>query len=204
MNIQTPELTYGYTEVQKLLGSLSDADNTRLLQIYRTSGCEQRAGLTAHDVLSEVVCKLLAMERTWPREVETMPYLVETGRSVISNEEKKRTREIATDPELLDRDEVNPHTSVTWVEATHPSPATQATQCQADLNIEEWVCMMKELFYGDDDATCFIKKRLSDFKKAAIIVACNFTDQTYRNVEKRIKDKVRKRFPQGFPWWEIM
>ena len=200
MDTQILELTY--IEVQALLNSLSEADIARLLQTYSVMGCEPRAGLAAHDVFSEVACKVLAMERAWPRDVDTLPYLVETGRSVISNEEKKYVREIATDLEVIDR-VVDPHAIEPWMEVVAPSPDIQAAQLQTGATLDEWVGKVQELFVGDEEAKCFITQRLAEMKKAAILHACKFTDQTYRNVEKRIKDKVRKRFPKGFPWWEI-
>lgn len=203
MDAQTLGLTYTYIEVQALLISLSESDITRLLQTYHVMGCEPRAGLAAHDVFSEVACKVLAMGRAWPREVDTLPYLVETGRSVISNEEKKHVREVAADPDVIDGVEVEPHAAAPWMGVVSPSPDNQTAQCQTDATLDEWTGKIQELFVGDEDATCFITKKLDEMKKAAILLACEFTEQVYRNVEKRIKDKVRKRFPQGFPWWEI-
>lgn len=203
MNTQTSGLTYTYIEVQMLLNSLSKADIARLLQIYRGMGCEQRSGLDAHDVFSEVACKVLAMERAWPREVDPLAYIVETGRSVISNEEKKYVREVATDPDELTRNEVDSRASKPRMEVVTPSPDIQAAQCQTDATLDDWIGKIQELFVGDKDATCFISQKLAEMKKAAILIVCKFTDQSYRNVEKRIKDKVRKRFPKGFPWWEI-
>jgi uncharacterized protein YeaO (DUF488 family) len=203
MDTQTTGLTYTYIEVQELLNSLSEADIARLLQIYRVMGCGPRAGLDAQDVFSEVACKVLAMERAWPREVDTLAYLVGTGRSVISNEEKKYVREVAADPDVIDGVEVEPHAAEPWMDVVAPSPDIQAAQCQTDATLYEWIEKIQELFVGDENAACFIAKKLEEMKKSAILLACGFTEQVYRNVEKRIKDKVRKRFPQGFPWWEI-
>lgn len=202
MDTQTPGLTYTYTEVQALLASIRKTDIARLHQIYRVMGCEARAGLDVNDVFSEVVCKVLAMERTWPREQDTLAYFVETGRSIISNGEKKHVREVATDPAVMDETAVDPHAAAPWRVVT-PALDIQLAQCQADATLDQWLGKIKELFIGDEDATCFITQKLAEMKKAAILIACKFTDQVYRNVEKRIKDKVRKGFPQGLPWWEI-
>lgn len=203
MDTQTAESNYTYIEVQTILNSLSEANIARLLQIYSVMGCEQRAGLASRDVFHDVTCKVLAMERAWPREVDPLAFLVETGRSVISNEEKKYVREVVTDPEEMDRDKIDPQTSEPWMEDAVPAPDVQVVLSQSNTKLDEWVKKVQELFADDEDATCFITKKLSELKKAAILLACKFTDQTYRNVEKRIKDKVRKRFPKGLPWWEI-
>ncbi|TNE75240.1 MAG: hypothetical protein EP334_10670 [Gammaproteobacteria bacterium] len=202
MDKQTKELTYTYLEVQALLSSLSEADIARLLQSYRIMGCESRAGLAAHDILSEVTCKVLASDRAWPREVDTLPYLIATGRSVISNEEKKHVREVSTNPSEIGEYEVDTQTAGLRMEVVAP-PEFQAAQCQADAILDEWVEKVRELFVSDKDAMCFITQKLAEMKKAAILLACQFSDQAYRSVEKRIKDKVRKRFPEGIPWWEI-
>jgi hypothetical protein len=203
MDTKTAGSTYTYIEVQELLNSLSKADITRLIQIYRNMGCEQRAGLTAHDVIYEVTCKVLAMERVWPKDVDVLPYLVETGRSVISNEMKKYGREVSIDSVVISGDDVDPNTEESCIEVNHPSPEVQAVKHQVNAKIEEWIMKIQELFVDDSDATCFISQKLAEIKKAAILLVCKFTDQSYRNVEKRIKDKVRKRFPNGLPWWEI-
>lgn len=203
MDTQTAGLTYTYIEVQTLLTSLSKADIARLIQSYRAMGCEPRAGLTAHDVISEVCCKVLAMERAWPREVDTLAYLVETGRSVIANEEKKYVREVATEPGDMEGVEVDQNAADPWMGIVAPSPDNQAVRSHSDATLDEWIGKIQELFAGDEEAICFIAKKLEEMKKAAILLACEFTDQIYRNVEKRLKDKVRKRFPKGLPWWEF-
>lgn len=201
MEAKTENLTY--TEVQELLRSLSESDRARLLQIYRTDGCEQRAGLSAHDVLAEVVCKVLAMERVWPRGIDTLPYLVTSGRSMISNAEKKYSREITTDPLEIDKGNVESHTTNHQLETVVHTPENTAEMCQSNEIIDKWIVKIRELFADDKDATCFITQKLAALKKATILNICKFTDKVYRNVEKRIKDKVRKKFPKGFPWWEI-
>jgi len=203
MNTQTPVLTYTYIEVQALLSLIREADIARLLQIYRVLGCEARAGLDANDVLSEVVCKVLAMERAWPKDQNALAYLVETGRSIISNAEKKHVREVATDPVLMEEAEVDPHADDLWMQVVTPPSDIQLAQHQTYVTLDQWIDKIKKLFVGDEDATCFLTQKLAETKKAAILIACKFTDQIYRNVEKRIKDKVRNRFPQGLPWWEI-
>lgn len=203
MDRLTEELTYTYTEVQKNLCLLSEADTARIIQSYRVMGCESRTGMSAHDVLSEVVCKLLTMERLWPVEVASVPYFVETGRSIISNEEKKYSREVATDFDVTEGKENNPHTSGPWLDTSVPSAEARLVEQQKGASLQQWIGNISDLFLDDQDAMCFISQKLAEVKKSAILLICNLTDQAYRNVEKRIKDKVRKKFPHGFPWWEL-
>lgn len=194
---------YTYIEVQELLGSLTKADIARLIQVYRISGCDARAGMSAEDVLAEVAQGVLAMDRAWPRSVETLPYLLETGHSVISNEEKKYARVKSTDPAEIESGVVTSLGPKSVQEGTKQSPETQIAHSQKHATLHEWIAKIRQLFADDKDATCFISHKLAELTKAAILVACKFSDQGYRTVEKRIKDKVRKKFPRGLPWWEI-
>ncbi len=59
------------------------------------------------------------MERAWPQEVGTLAYLVETGRSVIANEEKKYVREVATEPGDMEGVEVDQNTADHWMGGCH-------------------------------------------------------------------------------------
>ncbi|EGG98312.1 hypothetical protein imdm_177 [gamma proteobacterium IMCC2047] len=125
-----------------------------------------------------------------------------SGRSFISNEEEKRSKLIFTpsiDELSVDDDE---STSITG-KLSHSCAETQIGQVQSNSVIAEWVNRVQQLFEGDDDASCFIREKLAEHKKSKIKILCEFTDQVYRNVEKRIKDKVKKRFPNGLPWWEV-
>jgi hypothetical protein len=80
---------------------------------------------------------------------------------------------------------------------------SQLEQSGSSNCLLEWITKIQNLFEQDKDASCFINQKLAEQKKKKILILCEFTEQVYRNVEKRIKDKARKRFPNGFPWWEI-
>lgn len=196
---------YSEIEIQDLLANLSESDIARLLQIYRTLGCAARAGLSEHDVLSTVVVKTFELERQWPRDVKAISFLIETGRSVISNEEERHSKLVvtATVDELFDvNDDTLKPTSAT-AKFSHPSAESHIEHSQSDNIIATWIQKIQQLFKDDVEADCFIREKLNEQKKSQILVLCEFTDQVYRNVEKRVKDKVKKRFPNGLPWWEI-
>ena len=189
---------YSEIEVEDLLYNLKEADIARVLQVYRTLGCSARAGLSEHDILNHVVVKALSLERRWPRDVNVISYLIETGKSIVSNEEEKYTKLKITptvDEEIL-------KTTSATATLHHPSAETHVENIQSDNLIATWISKIQQLFENDPDAECFINQKLNDQKKSRILVLCNFTDQVYRSVEKRVKDKVRKRFPNGLPLWE--
>lgn len=196
---------YSEIEVQDFLSNLGDADIARLLQIFRARGCSARAGLSNHDVLNHAINQILSHERTWPRDVSTISYLANSGRSIISNEESKRSKLIVmpTIDELseVDAELLKPENATNKL--AHSAAEIHIEQAQSNNIITEWINKIHQLFEEDQDAICFIKEKLAEQKKSKILVLCEFTDQVYRNVEKRIKDKVRKRFPNGLPWWEI-
>lgn len=194
---------YTYAEVQKLLGTLTTADIARLLQAYSISGCDARAGMSPNDVLAEVARAVLAMDRAWPRHTETIPYLLMTGKSVISNEEKKYSRTESADSSRIETGDIALQIPEHSADHSIRSPEIQVAKAQKKSTMNEWIEKILQLFNNDEDAKCFLTQKLAELKKAAILAACNFTEQRYRAIEKRIKDKVRKRFPKGLPWWEI-
>ncbi len=199
------ENRYSDIEVQDLLNSLGDAAIARLLQIFSAQGCLVRTGLSNHDVLNQTISQALSQERPWPRDLSTVIYLANSGRSIISNEESKRSKLIITPviDELSNVDDELLKPTSSTNKLVNPTAETHIEHAQSDGLITEWTNKIHQLFEDDQDAICFIKEKLAEQKKSKILILCAFTDQVYRNVEKRIKDKVRKRFPNGFPWWEI-
>lgn len=196
---------YSEIEVQDLLDSLAEPDIVRLLQIYRTLGCIARTGLSDRDVLGQVIVKALSLDRRWPRNVKTISFFIETGKSVISNEEEKYSKLNVTptaDELLVVKDDSLIPTSAT-AQLSHAPAETGIEHCQSENLIATWIQKIQQLFENDTEADCFIKQKLEQQKKSRILILCEFTDQVYRNAEKRVKDKVRKQFPNGLPWWEV-
>lgn len=196
---------YSEIEVQDLLDNLAAPDIARALQVYRTLGCCARTGLSEFDVLGQVVIKALSLERRWPRSVKAISFLIETGKSVISNEEEKHSKLIVTptvDELLTVNDDSLMPTSAT-AKLSHVPAESGIEHFQSENFITTWVRKIQQLFEDDPEADCFIKQKLNEQKKSRILILCEFTDQVYRNVEKRVKDKVKKRFPNGLPWWEM-
>lgn len=196
---------YAEMEVQEQLECIKDVDFARLLQIYRILGCEARAGLSGHDVLARVVEQALSLERSWPRGLPSLSYLTQSGRSIISNAEEKHSKLVitATIDDLSSGDDEASKPSSATAKLADPAPEIHIEATQSKAIIAEWICKIQQLFEEDSDASCFIKQKLASQKKSKILILCEFTEQAYRNVEKRIKDKVRKRFPNGLPWWEV-
>ncbi len=196
---------YSEIEVRDLVENLAESDTARLLQIYRTSGCTDKSGLSNQDVLNEVVVKALSLERRWPKDVKNLAFFIETGKSIISNEQEKYSKRFATttidELSIVDDDSLKP-TNAT-AKLSHAPAETHIEHSQSDDVITIWTQKIQQLFKDDTEADCFIKQKRNEQKKSNILVLCKFTDQVYRNVEKRIKNKVRKKFPNGFPWWEI-
>ena len=193
---------YSEIEVHDLLGCLGDADIVRLLQVFQTLGCAARTGLSNQDVLGHVVGQALALERPWPRNVNAAAYLIQSGKSLISNEETKRAKLLTTS--TFDEVALGEDVSRAVADLSHAAPEAHIELSQSSDIVMGWIAQIQQLFEEDDDASCFIKQKLDAQKKAKILILCVLTDQVYRNVEKRIKDKVKKRFPNGLPWWEIL
>lgn len=199
------EAHYSVIEVQDLLDNLAESDIVRLLQVYRTLGCTARTGLSKHDVFGQVVMKTLSLERRWPRDVKTISFFIETGKSVISNEEEKHSKLIDTPTidDFLGTDDDSLMATSATAKLSHAPAESVIEHGQTVTLIDTWIQKIKQLFEDDPKADCFITQKLNEQKKSKILILCEFTDQIYRNVEKRVKDKVRKRFPNGLPWWEV-
>lgn len=190
-------------EVQDQLAELTELEIARICQIYRQDGCERRAGMSTLDVINEVISKVLACERRWPVGERMVPFLVMTGRSIISNEEEKRSPMAYVDrmEDVIDGDRempLAPLMKLSSAPAEHPIEEMESANI-----ISNWITKIHDIFKTDEDAICYLKSHLSREVKSKILILCGFTDQMYRNVEKRIKDKMRKRYPEGIQWWEI-
>lgn len=190
-------------EVQDKLAELTGLEIAKVCQIYRQDGCEGRAGMSDSDVINEVITKVLACERRWPVGEQMVPFLVMTGRSIISNEEEKRSPMAYTDSmeNVINGDSEVPIAPLMKLSS---APAEQPIEEMESIKIlSNWIIKINEIFETDEDAMCYLENHLAKVVKSKILTLCNFTDQVYRNVEKRIKDKMRKRFPEGIKWWEI-
>ncbi len=196
---------YNEIEIQDLIDNLEDADVARSLQVYRTLGCAARSGLSEQDVFGQVVVKALSLERRWPRNLKAISFFVETGKSIISNEEEKHSKltVTATIDELIAVDDESLKPTSATARFSHEPAEVRIEHSQSENIITTWFQKIQQLFEDDAQANCFIKQKIQEHKKSRILLLCDFTDQVYRNVEKRIKGKVRKRFPSGLPWWEI-
>lgn len=105
--------------------------------------------------------------------------------------------------ELLTVDDDPLMPTIATAKLSYPPAEMGIEHGQSENVITTWIQEIQELFEDDHEADCFIKQKLNRQKKSRILILCEFADQVYRNVEKRVKDKVKKRFPSGFPWWEI-
>lgn len=196
---------YNEIEVQDLIDNLKNADVARSLQVYRTLGCAARSGLSEHDIFAHVVVEALSLKRRWPRDLKAISFFIKTGKSIISNEEEKYSRLSIMDSvdELSTTDDEMLKPTSATAKFSHASAEANIEHAQSKNIISIWIQKIQQLFEDDPQADCFITQKLNEQKKSRILTLCEFTDQVYRNVEKRVKDKVRKRFPNGLPWWEV-
>ena len=69
-------------EIENLIGRLTVADRTRLIRIAQKY--EGRIKYEPEDLVNEALCRVLDERRSWPRRVETMPFLVGVIKSIAS------------------------------------------------------------------------------------------------------------------------
>ena len=195
---------YTKIEVEELLEKLNKADISRLLQIFNAQGALARTGLSAEDVLQNAISQVLAVDRPWPNGITTVAYFAASGRSFISNESDKRKKMARNTLDELEISTDQNHELRNAASKTYqPSLDHEIDKNHSSNLVNEWIEKIYQLFADDKEASCYLKQKLAEKKKAIILTICEFTDKIYRNVEKRIKDKARKRFPKGIPWWEI-
>jgi len=198
---------YTDIEVQDLIKNLGQADYARLLQIFTKFGCENRAKMKNHDVLHTAIMKTVNNDRKWPKNVKPITFLANVGRSIVSNEEEKYSNETLPSDfnDLVEAPDYSIESVHSHIPAKHSHQSVQSDidSHQNSDEITTWINRIFELFEDDGDATCFLKNRLAELKKLQIMAQCALTEKIYQNTLKRIKDKARKKFPNGVPWWEI-
>ncbi|RDL44149.1 hypothetical protein DN730_10980 [Marinomonas piezotolerans] len=221
---------YSVVEIEDMLSNLAQdkASLARIYRYYEGLGCEPRTGLTPEDIMVEVWLDTLSEVRIWKRGIETLKHFKEVGRSVISNAADKQdqlehiesedqlygengvlsiaTAKLSISHQGVSKQEsskrVVKHTAT--VKSSAPSPENLLVEHQKGMNLKEWTSKVLDLFRSDSDVMCYLKQFLNDNTiKPAIMDACSFSESVYNNVRKRIKDKVRKRLPNGINWWEI-
>lgn len=182
---------YSEIEVEELICGLTNAQIAKVHHVYRNKGCNRRAGITEFDVFQNAVMQALSGTRAWKKGLSAEAYLIESGRSFISNESEKYARNVYESQ--FDNMQIDAFTP----------EADDGFDYTDESLIQEWIEKIIALFPDDKDALCFLEKKLAQIKKARTLLLCEFTDQVYRNVEKRIKDKARKRFPSGVSFNEV-
>jgi hypothetical protein len=79
-------------EIDSLISRLTVADTTRLMRIAKKYG--GRIKYEPEDLVHEALCRVLDERRSWPRRVETMPFLVEVIKSIASEWKQDLLEEI--------------------------------------------------------------------------------------------------------------
>ena len=69
-------------EIESLISRLTVADRTRLIRIAQKY--KGRIKYEPEDLVNEALCRVLEERRSWPRRVETMPFLVGVIKSIAS------------------------------------------------------------------------------------------------------------------------
>ena len=194
---------YSAMEIEDLLSTLKEVVIVRVCRTYTLSGCEALSGFSAKDIFGMVTVETLNGTRNWPRSVGLETYYRQQGRSIIDRERKKYQRHslVQSHDELPLGDDMP---SSALAKFSHAPAESGIEQQQANNLVKTWTTKVLELFSDDSDALCYLNQLIEDnTKKSAIQKICQLSEALYNNVRKRIKDKVKKRFPNGIAWWEI-
>jgi len=153
-----------YTEIEILekINGLSQIEVIKIHKVYRTFGCEKRTGLTEQDVFQHVILKALeSVGRPWPIGVSAVAFIIQTGKSHISNESERRLK-LHYIPEVDDilTDENNIINLTVPILIPYSDSSLQNSEELDFFNM--WM----------RNAQCFLEKKLDNQKKSAILKNC--------------------------------
>lgn len=198
-NMTPSEDHYSQVKIEEIIENITDADISRLISLFKNMGCENRIGWDELELLSQVIQHVLDGNRTWPKYVNTITFLKNTGRSLIDNEKKKR--------KILDNSvEIDEfHESSSPNNSTEILAINSSAQPDQTIELEENDSTNKllyekivSLFKDNKSILCILKQKLEGVKKVMIIEICSITEDTYTSSMNKIKYQLKKLYPSGY------
>ena len=178
-------------EIIGAFNALSPDDKLKLaaVEAIRRRGTGYREAELVH----EAVLRALAGARNCPREVPFVAFMAETMRSVASHDRAKRTREKPlADIEALGAE---PDRGAANQSVTAPSPE----DILMDKQGAEAVQAISRCFDDDEEAQLVLMGWQDDLRGAALREATGLDQGQLDYAIRRIRTKMRKAYPQGWP-----
>lgn len=172
-------------EVEHALATMSSADRARL----RHSAQLRSLGLTGvdwEDLISEATTRALSGVRRWPRDVPFIAFMIQTIRSIASEEWQQRlflAEDLDSDP-----------SSGTDTQSSHvvPDLATDMVTPERVAQAHSALGEIESIFSGDDEALSIIRGLALGHTPEETQKEANLSSVSYASAQRRIRRVLAK------------
>lgn len=173
-------------DIRTAISSLSDADHTRLIAYASAFALASR--LEAQEIYSAAIVAALDETRGWPPDVELVPFLKMSMRSIASNENKK-SRRAPLFPLGGDCDGLGDLVETSASVGDEGPTAIEIAAVEA-LDSKRLVDKVFALFDDDIEVQMVLMARLEDKEAADIKNEMQLNDTRYASIIKKIKRRL--------------
>lgn len=177
--------------VAAALAALSDADLLRLKRFAELRSLRLPL-LTWSDLLNEAIARALDGSRLWPPDVDFMVFMLQSIRSLAS----EQWRRIQRTPVTREAD-LPPADPASTERASLDEVGRNELNPQREVLAEQALCDVMTLFRADKQATAILEG-LADGDAPADIQRCAaMTPIQYASAQRRIRRALARAFPDG-------
>lgn len=170
------------SEVRDALSSLTTADLLRLrgLAKFRAFGL---ATVTADDLVSEAIARILSGTRTWPRHVSLVPFVANVVRSIASEHRDRQNKEpLVLETDLLAADECEHRTVENEICSGPRTPHPESA-----LYAEQQLHAIEGMFSDDEQSLAVILGRAEGLSPTETQKEFNMTKTEYESALKKVR-----------------
>ncbi|NBW10547.1 MAG: hypothetical protein EBR82_21230 [Caulobacteraceae bacterium] len=173
-------------DIRSAIDALTEADHARLALYAGAFAVGSR--LDAHDIYNSSIMAALDGTRVWPPDLDLVPFLKMSMRSIASNEKKKGARSqlfpVGGDEEGLG--------DLTETSASISDEGAGAIECGLvdALDSKRLLEEVFALFEDDLDAQMVIMARLEDKDAPEIKLELDMNDTRYASINRKIKRRL--------------
>ena len=169
-------------ECAEALEELSDADLRRLDELARLRAAGL-ASVEGRDLLHEAIVRMLTGKRRWPCEVPLPAFLLETMRSIASDQRRRQeSRVVAAESEI--------HSDAETGDGVIASAADVSMAPEARTSAAEMLRRIDALFEGDADALAVLAGKANGFSPGEIQKEHAMDETRYATTLRRIRRGV--------------
>ena len=184
MTIQNPKPCRSADEFSDRLADMTPAEAQALKKIARAYVGEQ----DAEELRQEAYARVFGGERSWPTDVELVPFLAGVMRSIATDERRKEARRqhLHVVPKQGDQLELENIAS------------SQSSQLDVAVAASE-IGAIKRLFDHDPVGWTFLEAKLEDWDRREIIELCETDEKGYETISRRVRRTLEKGYRKDGP-----